>query len=175
MLLIFIANALIEPELGMIFWTFLTFGLLLIVLRKVAWGPIITGLRERETSIDNALSEAQRAREEIRHLSAQNEQLLVEARAERDRMLREAKEMREKIISDSKISAQEEGRKMITLAKESIEKEKIAAMRQLREQVVILSMDAAKKILKSELQNPDSQEKLVTEYLKDSTDTAAQN
>jgi F-type H+-transporting ATPase subunit b len=160
-------NALITPNIGLMFWTILTFVVLLIVLRKFAWGPILSGLKERETSIENALSEAQLAREEMKNLRAENENLLNQARAERDKMLKEAKETREKLISDAKTQAQEEGKKIVAQAKESINKEKEQAFRELKEQVVILSTEAASRILKRELSAQQNQEALIETYLND--------
>lgn len=160
-------NALITPNIGLMFWTLLTFVVLLIVLKKFAWGPILSGLKEREQSIENALLEAQNAREEMKNLRSENENLLNEARAERDKMLREAKETREKLISDAKTQAQEEGKKIIAQAKESINKEKEQAFRELKEQVVLLSTEAASKILKRELAPQANQEALIGTYLND--------
>ena len=160
-------NALITPNIGLMFWTLLTFVILLVVLKKFAWGPILSGLKSREESIENALAEAQKAREEMKNLRSENENLLNQARAERDKMLKEAKETREKLIADSKAQAQEEGRKMIAQAKESINKEKEQAFRELKDQVAILSAEAASRILKRELSTQQNQEELIGTYLND--------
>jgi F-type H+-transporting ATPase subunit b len=162
---IFFSNALITPNIGLMFWTLVTFTLLLIVLRKFAWGPIVTGLRTREQSIEEALSEAKKAREEMNSLKAENEALLAQARAERDRILKEAKEIKEKLISDAKLAAQEEGKKIMAQAQESIEKEKASAFADLKEQVVTLAIEAASKIVKKELAGTQQQEALIEGYL----------
>jgi F-type H+-transporting ATPase subunit b len=143
------SNPLITPNIGLMFWTLLVFALLLVVLRKFAWKPILDGLKNREQSIEDALSEAKRARAEMSNLKAENEQLLAQARAERDKILREAKEIREKLISDAKAQAQEEGKKLIDQAKDSIEKEKLSAT----------------KILRKELADKQQQEDLIESYI----------
>lgn len=160
-------NALITPNIGLMFWTLLTFILLLVVLSKFAWKPIMDGMKSREVSIQEALNEAKKAREDMKNLKSENEALLAEARGERDKILKEGREIREKLISDAKGLAQIESRNIITQAKESIEKEKLAAMRELREQVVELSIDAASKILKRELADKQVQAQLVETYLND--------
>jgi F-type H+-transporting ATPase subunit b len=160
-------NALITPNIGLMFWTLLTFIILLVLLSKFAWKPIMNGIRSREVSIENALAEAKKAREEMKNLKSENESLLAEARGERDRILKEAREIREKMVADAKGMAHEEARLIVSNAKESIEKEKLAAMKELREQVVDLALQAASKILKKELDNRGAQEQLVEAYLND--------
>ncbi|MDQ3071849.1 MAG: F0F1 ATP synthase subunit B [Bacteroidota bacterium] len=164
--MIFLAtNPLITPQVGTIFWTILTFLLLLVVLRKYAWGPIMTGLKNREQSISDALAEAKHAREEMKNLRSQNEALLQEARADRDKILREARDTKDKIIGEAKNLAQEEGRRILQQAKESIEKEKQVAFRELKEQVVTIALDAATRILQKELADPQAQEEIIETYL----------
>jgi F-type H+-transporting ATPase subunit b len=158
-------NPLIMPNIGLMFWTLITFILLLITLRKFAWKPILDGLKNREQSIEDALSEARKAREEMGNLKAENETLLAQARQERDKILKEAKEIREKLLSDAKTQAQEEGRKIVADAKASIDKEKQAAFRELREQVVSLAIEASTKILKKELSSQPEQEGLIENYI----------
>lgn len=158
-------NPLVTPNIGLMFWTLFTFLLLLFILRKFAWGPIMSGLKAREQSIENALSEAKKAREEMTNLKSENEALLAEARAERDRILREAKEIKDKLISDAKTTAQEEGRKILAQAQQNIEKERLAAFKELKEEVVNLAMDAATKIIRREIGTKGAQEELVEGYL----------
>jgi F-type H+-transporting ATPase subunit b len=160
-------NALITPNIGLMFWTLLTFILLLVLLSRFAWKPIMNGIKSREVSIENALAEAKKAREEMKNLKSENEALLAEARAERDRILKEGREIREKMVADAKGQAQEEARLIVSNAKDSIEKEKLAAMKELREQVVDLALQAATKILKKELDDKSAQEQLVESYLND--------
>src|ERR1044071_4162703 len=148
---------LVKPEIGLIFWMTVTFLVVLFLLRKFAWKPILKMLNDRDAKIENSLQEAERARKEVENLKSENENLLAQARAERDKILKEAKEIREKLITEAKTEAQNEGRRMIQSAKESIEKEKQLAMRELREQTVNIAMEAASKILRKELDNKGAQ------------------
>ncbi|HZJ21276.1 MAG TPA: F0F1 ATP synthase subunit B, partial [Pricia sp.] len=118
---------LLKPELGLIFWTVLSFGILLFLLGKFAWKPILKSVNDRENSIRDALAEAENARKEMQNLQADNERILKEARAEREAMLKEAREIKDKMIADSKEQAKVEGDKMIKQAQSAIESEKKAA------------------------------------------------
>lgn len=158
-------NVLITPNIGLMFWTLLIFTILLLVLRKFAWGPILTGLKTREQSIEDALNEAKKAREEMNNLKSENEALLAQARAERDRILKEAKEIKEKMITEAKTAAQDEGKRIMAQAQDAIEKEKATAFADLKEQVVTLAIEAASKIVKKELANTQQQETLIENYL----------
>ncbi len=153
------------PNIGLMFWTLLTFLGLLFILRKFAWGPILSGLKEREVSITDALNEAKKAREEMGNMKAENEELLAQARAERDRILREGKEIRDKMISEAKSIAQEESKKIMVQAHENIEKDRQKAFSELKDQVVQLAIEASTKILKRELADQDKQEALIGTYI----------
>ncbi|KUJ62569.1 F0F1 ATP synthase subunit B [Flavobacterium sp. ANB] len=155
-----------SPE-SLIFWTTIIFIVFFILLAKFAWKPILGAVKSREESINNALASAEAARLEMQNLTADNERILKEARAERDAMLKEAREMKEQIIADSKHEAQEQGQKLIEQAKAAIESEKNAAMAELKLQVSTLSLSIAEKLLKDELSNKESQTKLVEKMLGD--------
>jgi F-type H+-transporting ATPase subunit b len=155
-----------SPE-SLIFWTTIIFIVFFILLAKFAWKPILGAVKSREESINNALASAEAARLEMQNLTADNERILKEARAERDAMLKEAREMKEQIIADSKHEAQEQGQKLIEQAKAAIESEKNAAMAELKLQVSTLSLSIAEKLLKEELSNKESQTKLVEKMLGD--------
>ncbi len=155
-----------SPE-SLIFWTSLIFIIFFILLRKFAWKPILSAVKGREESINNALMAAENAKKDLANLKSDNEKLLAEARAERDTMLKEAREIKEKMIVDAKTEAQEQGSKMIAQAKASIESEKNAAMAELKSQVSSLSVEIAEKLLKEELTNKEAQNKLVEKMLGD--------
>jgi F-type H+-transporting ATPase subunit b len=155
-----------SPE-SLIFWTTIIFIVFFILMAKFAWKPILGAVKSREESINNALASAEAARLEMQNLTADNERILKEARAERDAMLKEAREMKEQIIADSKNEAQEQGQKLIEQAKAAIESEKNAAMAELKLQVSTLSLSIAEKLLKDELSNKESQTKLVEKMLGD--------
>lgn len=156
-------------EFGLFFWQIVIFVGLILLLKKFAWKPILDAVNDREEGIKNALLSAENAKREMQNLTADNEKLLAEARAERDLMLKEAREMREKMIADSKTDAQAEGARMIEQAKTAIQAEKNAAMSELKAQVSTLSLEIAEKLLKTELSNKDSQKQLVEKMLGDVT------
>lgn len=158
---------LITPEWGLIFWTGLSFLILLFILRKFAWKPILNSVNERESSIKNALAEAEKARLEMENLQADNERILKEARAERESMLKEARELKNKIVSDAKEEAQEQAGKMIEQAQTAIESEKKAAMAELKNHVAGLAVEIAEKVVREELSNKDKQLELVESMLDD--------
>ena len=158
---------LVKPEFGLIFWMVVSFGLIMLILKKFAWKPILNMLHEREESIQNALDSAERAKEEMKALQSSNEKILADARNERDQLLKDAREIREKMISDAKGIASKEGERMLTVARENIQNEKMAAITELKNQVATLSIEIAEKILKSELSSDEKQKSLVNTLLKD--------
>jgi F-type H+-transporting ATPase subunit b len=160
---------LVKPGLGLIFWMTITFSIVLFILSKFAWKPILNSIREREDSINEALNSAEEARKQMSALKADNEKLLNQARAERDLMLKEANEMKENIIAQAKKSAEEEGHKIIVKANASIESAKINAMNELKTQVAVLSVDLAEKVLRKKMEDRAQQESFVNENLKSIT------
>ena len=167
MILLSAGSELINPGIGLIFWMLITFVILLILLKKFAWKPILSAVSEREEGIKNALLSAELARNEMQNLQADNQRILQEARMERDALLKEAREMKDKMIADSKNEAQAIGQKMIEQAKTAIAGEKNAAMAELKNQVSALSLEIAEKLLREELSNKEAQMKLVEKMLGD--------
>lgn len=158
---------LVKPAFGLIFWMFVSFGLILFLLKKFAWKPILEMLDEREKTISDALNSAQKAKEEMTALRAGNEKLLQEARNERDNLLKEAREAKEAIINEAKIKATEASDKILASARENISNEKMAAITELKNYVATLSIEIAEKVLKQELADPNKQKELVQSLLKD--------
>jgi F-type H+-transporting ATPase subunit b len=158
---------LVTPDIGLIFWSTLIFLILLILLKKFAWTPILGAVNTREESIQNALLSAEEAKKEMQNLQADNERILKEARAEREAMLKEAREIKDKMIADSKEQAKVEGDKMIKQAQSAIESEKKAAVADIKNQVAELSVEIAEKVLKEQLSNKKEQLKLVDTMLDD--------
>lgn len=158
---------LIKPEYGLIFWTGLSFLILLFVLRKFAWKPILGAVNDREQSIKDALASAEAAKKEMENLTADNEKLLKEARMERDTMMKEARELKAKMIADAKEEAKLEADKMISNAQAAIESEKKSAIADIKSQVASLSIEIAEKVVKDELSSKDKQLKLVESMLGD--------
>ncbi|MFN8357755.1 MAG: F0F1 ATP synthase subunit B [Spirosomataceae bacterium] len=158
---------LLTPELGLIFWQLVVFLGLVFVLGKYAWKPILSSLNEREQSIQDALDLAKKARQEMAELKAGNEKLLAEARAERDSIIKQAKETSDKMIADAKNNSLVEAKKIIDDARQSIQNEKVAAIAQIKKEVATLSLEIAEKVLRSELSDKKSQEKLVNDLVAD--------
>lgn len=156
---------LVQPGIGPIIWMTLAFGLLLWILAKFAWKPILKGLKEREQSIDEALNLANRAREEMKELKFSNEQLLKEAKEERDIILRDARDVKEKIVEEAREKANEEASRIVENAKETIEFEKMAALHEMKNQLASLSIEIAEKIIMEELSAKDKHKKLIDKML----------
>ena len=152
---------LVTPGLGLIFWSTLSFLLVLFLLTKFAWRPILDTIKEREAAIENALRTAEKAQEEIENLKAFNENILREAKAERDNILKAGREAKDAIISEAKEKAQTEADKIIAQAKETIENQKMAAITELKNQVAKLSIEIAEKILREHLSDDQKQKALV--------------
>ena len=160
---------LLTPDVGLLFWTFISFAILFFVLKKFAWKPIVKTVNDRENSIKEALASADAAKREMQNLTANNEKLLKEARVERDAMMKEARELKTKLIADAKEEAKVEGAKMIANAQAAIQSEKKAAIADIKNQVASLSIEIAEKVVTEELSNKDKQLKLVSDLLGDAT------
>ncbi len=156
-----------NPSIGLVFWTAVAFLLLLLLLRKFAWRPIMQAIGDREKSIEDALATAEMAKQEMARLTNENEELLKAARIERDNILKEAKVLKDQIVADAKHHAQVEGAKMIEQAKKEIDDQKKRAVAEVKNQVSTLSLDIARKILEQEFADQSRQEKLVSDLLKD--------
>ena len=152
----------------MFFWLLLIFIGLVLLLKKFAWKPILDSVNERENSIKEALSSADRARKEIESLNENNKKILVEAREEREDLIKEAKATSTKIIDNAKKEAEVIAEKLISQAQESINSEKKIAIEELKVQVADFSIKMAEKILRSELNDKDKQRKLIDDLIKDS-------
>lgn len=154
----------VAPE-SLIFWTTLIFLIFLFLLRKFAWKPILGAVNKRESSINDALAAAEKARLEMENLHADNEKLLKEARAEREEMLKDARGIKEKMIADARDEAKAEADKMIAKAQAAIENEKKMAISEVKKQVADLSLEIAEKVVKQELADKNKQMELVDQML----------
>ena len=154
-------------SIGLFFWQSLVFILLIFVLKKYAWKPILNAVNEREQSIEDALKEAEKARLEMQSLQQSNEAILKEAREERERILKEARDMKNKMITEAKEAAATEADKAIVSAKAAIEAEKTAAIAELKNQAASLSIDVAEKILGQELSAENKQTAMIGKIIED--------
>lgn len=156
-------------SLGLFVWQTVLFVGLLFLLKKYAWGPILSAVNEREAGIKDALNLAEKAKMEMENLQADNQKLLKEARAEREAMLKEARELKSSMIESAKTEAKEEANKLVANAQAAIETEKKAAIADLKSIVAELSISIAETVVREELSDKSKQEKLVESMLKDAT------
>ncbi|MDA9262750.1 F0F1 ATP synthase subunit B [bacterium] len=156
-----------EFSLGLFFWQTLLFVALLLLLKKFAWKPILDAVNERETSIKDSLSAADKARDDMEAVQADNKRILKEARAERDALLAEAKTASVQIVNQAKEDAKAAADKITAQAQETIQNEKIAAINELKGQVASLSIDIAEKVIQTELKDKATQEQLVSQLVKE--------
>ena len=160
---------LVTPDVGLLFWTLISFAVLFFLLKKFAWKPIVGTVNDREQSIREALASAEKAKLEMQNLTADNERILKEARLERETLLKEAREIKTKMIADAKDEAQTQASKLIEQAQAAIQSEKKAAIADLKNQVAELSVNIAEKVIKDELSSRDKQLKLVEDLLGEAT------
>ena len=159
--------ALVSPGIGLIIWMTLAFLIVWIGLGKFAWPAIMNSINERTKGIEDSLAAADRAKEEMSQLQADNEIIIKEAREEQSKIIAEAREIKDKIVADAKGIAQAEANKLVATAREAIENERMAAITEIKNQVGMLSIDIAEKILKSQLADDAKQKELVSTLLQD--------
>jgi len=158
---------LVTPAIGLVVWTTISFAILLFLLGKFAWKPILGAITERENFIEDSLRKADAAKEEMSRLTSENEALLKQARIERDAILHEAKLVKDKIIAEAKDAAHHEASRMIELARVEINNQKAIAMADVKNQVASLSIEIAEKILRKQFEDAQKQDELVSSLLKE--------
>jgi F-type H+-transporting ATPase subunit b len=149
---------LLIPDFGLFFWTLLCFLIVLFILKKFAWGPIVKTLHERESGIADSIAAAEKVKEEMKLMQAQNENLLIQAREERTLMLKEAKETKDKIIGEAKEQAKAEAGKIMDDTRMQIERQKNAAMTEVKNEIGKLAVEVAEKILRKQLAGQEAQQ-----------------
>ena len=159
-----IAVNLLSPHVGLIFWTVVIFGLLLLLLRKFAWGPIVGALDQREKTIEESITRAERALEEARRMQSDNEAARREAERERQAILRAATEEADRRRAEEIERTKAELARMQEQARAAIEQEKQQALTALRTEVADLAIGAAEKILRENLSD-ERQRQLVDRFL----------
>lgn len=157
----------LNPDLGLLGWQLIIFGVLYFLLTKLAWKPIINSLKERDQSIEDALQMAAKTRAEMEELKSGNEKLVAEAKAVRDGIIKEAKVTADNMIVEAKSAAIEAARIENEKARVAFENEKQSAIAQLRKEAASLTIDIAEKVLRKELSDKKSQESLVSDFIKD--------
>lgn len=160
-------NPLINPGLGTFFWMLVSFGVLVFILGKWGWPMLLKALKKREQAIADSLNAAEKAREEMAQLVAHNEDLLKDAKLQRDELLRNARLTSEKIVEDARAKATEEADRIVESARESINYEKMRAMYDLKNQIATLSIDIAEKLMKAELSDKEKANSLIRRELEE--------
>ena len=154
-------NPLVLPDIGLVFWNTIAFVVLLVVLGKFAWKPMLKAIAERESGIEEALLRADKMKAEIAAMQNENEALLAKAREERAGMIKDAKETADKMVSEAKDKAKQEYERIISDAQLAITQQKNAALTQVKNQVGTLVVEVAEKILRKELSNKAEQESYI--------------
>ena len=160
-------NPLISPSLGTFIWMLVSFGILVFILAKFGWPLILKSLKERETAITESLAAADKAKQEMKQLQTNNEELLKQCRLERDEMLRIARQTSEKIIEDARTKATEESNRIVEMAQERIENEKKKAMHELKNQIATLSIEMAEILIQDELKDKDRANEVIRRQLEE--------
>ncbi len=158
---------LLLPSIGLVFWMTISFVILLFILGKFAWKPILTSVKEREHRIEDAVKQAETARAEMAKLSADNERLLNEAREERALILKEAKAIGEKMVSDAKERANVEYSKKVADAAREIENQKMAALTEVKNYAGQMALEIAEKVLRKEFNDRQNQENYASALVDD--------
>ena len=156
---------LVMPDFGLFFWMLVSFSILLFVLKRFAWGPILKMLAEREKSIEDALQSAENAKEEMLNLQAGNEKILKSAILEREIIVKEARELKESLIHEARHEASVEANKVMENAKAAIERERTAAISEIKTLIANFSVEIAEKILKEKLAEDNRQKELIQNYI----------
>jgi F-type H+-transporting ATPase subunit b len=149
---------LLLPGLGLLLWTLIAFIIVLVILRKFAWKPILKGLKDRETNIADAIASAERVKAEMTALKSENEVLIAKAREERAAMIKEAKETADKMVADAQGKARSEYDRIVSEAQAAIDQQKNAALIDVKNQVGKLVIEVSEKVLRRQLENKAQQE-----------------
>ncbi len=158
---------LVTPDYGLLFWMLLSFSIVLYILKKFAWKPILQGLKSREESISRALKQAEEAKVEVAKIQELNLELAEKARVEREKDFQEAKTFRDKLIEEARIEAKAEAQKMIDKARDVIKQEKEAAKKELYVTVTSLALDISEKILRKQFADKEKQKDYIESLLKE--------
>lgn len=160
-------SSLASPAIATVFWTTLIFLILLVLLWKFAWGPIMKAVKAREDMINNALESAEKAREEMKVLQADNEIILRKAREERDKILRDARVAYDRMMAEAREKGQSESDALVRRARELIEREKVSAIAEVKKEVARLAIEVASKVVGETLKSDTEQQKLIERYIND--------
>ena len=153
----------LDVGLGLFVWNLIAFLVVLFLLAKFAWKPILNSLNERETKIADSIATADKVKAEMAQMQSDNEALMATAREERAAMLKEAKETNEKMIAEAKNQAKLEANKIIAEAQVAINNQKMAAITEVKNQFGALVVEVSEKVLRRELSNKNDQEAFISQ------------
>lgn len=156
-----------QPTPGLALWSLIIFLLFWFIMKKVAFKPIAEALKTRETDIQNALDEAKKARQEMANMQAENEKLILEAKQERATILKEAQDSKTRIITEAKDKAKSDAKNIMTSANVEIENKKLAAMTEVKNEVGLMALNIAEKVIKKELAGKPEHESFVNNLVKE--------
>ena len=162
---------LVTPEFGLLFWMVVIFGIVFFLLAKFGFPIITSSVEERSAKIEQSLKDADEIQARMEAWKVEQAQMLEQTRREQSAILREATETKARIVADAKAQAREEAEKMIADAKIQIAAEKESALREVRQEVAVLSVQVAEKILRHELSDTGSQ-RMFSDSLVDEADKA---
>ncbi len=149
--------SLITPDFGLLFWMVIIFGAVFFVLAKFGFPMITKAVQQRSDHIADSLQAAQKAQDQLADMAQEQAQMIEETRLEQSRILKEASETRESIIAQAKEEASAEAAKLLEHAKVEIAAERESAIRDIRRQVAMISVEVAEKIVRKDLKEGDSQ------------------
>lgn len=157
--------SLLVPDTGLLFWMFLSFGIVFFVLARYGFPIIIKMVEDRKVYIDQSLETAREASEQLSRLKTEREALIAAANREQGRILKEAMEERKKIIYDARKQAEAAAQKELDAAKKQLQIDRDEAIREIRSQVAVLAVDISEKIIRKNLNSKDEQMEMIDRML----------
>ena len=165
---------LITPDFGLFFWMVIAFGLLMLLLGKFAWGPIVKGLSSREQQIARALDRAEEAKAEVARLETQQRAMQAEAQKERDRLVIEARETRDRIVREAREEAQKQAELYLEKSRVALAQQEAEMRRNMRAEVTQIAIQAAERILRERLEGGPAQMEHIDRLLDELLDNGQQ-
>lgn len=155
------------PHIGTLIWTTLIFSILLFILSKFAWKPLLKALDDREKTVENALTGAKDAEKKISSLKDEQAAVILTAKQEKENIIKEGIDQRNKIIAEAREKAQAEADKIVEEARKNIAREKDAALLDIKSQIASLSIEIATKIVHAEMEDKEQHKKFVQKLIKE--------
>ncbi len=157
--------SLLEPDSGLLFWMILSFGIVFVILAKYGFPVIVKMVEGRQAYINQSLEVAKEANAQLAKLKTESDLIVANANKEQGRILREAMHERDKIILEARNQAQVAAKKELDNVREQIQLEKDEAIRDIRRQVAVLSVDIAEKVIRKNLNEPKEQMEMIDRML----------